>query len=74
VCRYLGLEPRATNNSLGLRTAIEEIVRSSTARFDDGPDGQAHVLVPVCSEHVVDIYRGRVLGMSMAWQMAAASI
>jgi hypothetical protein len=71
ICRHLGLDPRATVSSLGLRTAISGLIEASTARFDDGRDSEAHVLVPVCPEHVVDIYRGRVAGMSMAWRMAA---
>jgi len=70
VCRHLGLVPRATVSSLGLRTAIRGLIEASSARFDDGRDAEAHVLVPVCPEHVVDIYRGRMAGMSMAWRMA----
>ncbi len=71
VCRHLGFAPRATVSSLGLRTSIRGLIEASTARFDDGRDAEAHVLVPVCPEHVVDIYRGRLPGMLIAWRIAA---
>lgn len=73
ICRYFGLEPRHTSNSLGIRTSIGELITASTSRLDDGASDEAHIFVPVCPEHVVDIYRDRVPGVNMAWRMAGAA-
>ena len=72
VCRYLRLEPQNASGSIGLSTAIQPLVDAALDRFDSGKSALAHVLLPVCPEHVVDIYRGRVEGVKMAWRLAVA--
>lgn len=69
ICREFGLEPRRTNSVVGLATAIRELIQSAFERIPGGDDGAAHVMLPACAEHVVDIYRERVPGVRMAWRM-----
>lgn len=72
VCLYLCLEPRGSSGTVGVNTALAGLVELAVQRLDSGADTVAHILVAVCPEHVVDIYRGRVDGVSMAWRLAAA--
>lgn len=74
LCRYFGLDPRRTTGAIGLRTSITELIGWSAARLDEGSSSEAHVLVPVCPEHVIDVYRARIPGVTMAWQMTPASV
>ncbi len=55
-------------NPIGLLTNRPDLIAAASRRFDD-IDGEAHVLLPVCPEHVVDIYRGRVPSVRMAWRI-----
>jgi hypothetical protein len=68
ICRHLELEPQLTPNVLGLSTTVDSIVRAASSRLDDGSARRAHVLAPVCPAHVIDIYRGRIAGVRMAWK------
>lgn len=72
VCRYLGFEPRMTSSTVGVNTAIRPLLAEALDRLSEGEQGQAHVVLPVCPEHVVDIYRDRLAGVSMAWRLASA--
>jgi hypothetical protein len=42
------------------------------AAVDDlGAEGdERHLVVHACPEHVVDVYRGRIQGMRMAWKLS----
>ena len=70
VCCYLRLEPRQASGTIGLSTAIVPLIELSLERLDNGMGTEAHILAPVCPEHVVDIYRGRLDGVAMAWRLA----
>ncbi len=70
ICAYLGLEPRLTTSTVGLNTAIEPLIAAALECDRAAGSGEFHVLVAVCPEHVVDIYRERIPGMSMAWKLA----
>ena len=70
VCCYLRLEPRRASGTIGLSTAIVPLIELALERLDNGVSAAAHILAPVCPEHVVDIYRGRLDGISMAWRLA----
>jgi hypothetical protein len=70
ICRYLRLEPRTANGAIGLHTAIQPLVEAAVDRLDSGAGSEAHVMLAVCPDHVVDIYRGRVDGVTMAWRLA----
>ena len=72
ICRYLRLEPRSANGAIGLTTAIQPLVAAALDRLDSGLGTEAHVMLAVCPDHVVDIYRGRVDGVAMAWRLAVA--
>ena len=72
VCRYLGLEPRQTSSTVGVNTALGPLLGDALDRLSEGQHGEAHVVLPVCPEHVVDIYRDRLPGVSMAWKLASA--
>jgi len=72
ICRHFHQEPRLTAHFIGLATRVDSIVRSALERLDDGAGTEAHVMSPVCPEHVIDVYRGRVPGVAMAWATDAA--
>ena len=73
ICRHLGTTPRQAAGSVGLLTSIDSIVRNAPERLDGGGGPDAHVVVPTCPEHAVDVYRGRVAGVAMAWKFAATT-
>ena len=68
VCQHLGEAPNPTKTVLGLRTALPELLERAVSDFG-AEGGLHHVLLPVCPEHAVDVYRGRVAGVEMAWRM-----
>ncbi|MCC6381555.1 MAG: hypothetical protein IT304_03555 [Dehalococcoidia bacterium] len=71
ICLYLGLRPRPTTSTIGVRTALPALLAASPAQRWDACDGQSpHVVVAACPEHVVDVYRGRLAGIDMAWRIA----
>ncbi len=70
VCQHLQKPGSGSTSLIGLLTSLECILRLAQARLDDGPQGKPHVMAHVCAEHVVDIYRGRVPGVAMAWRAA----
>ena len=72
VCLSLNLPPGLASGHVGLWTSRPELI-ACAGGASPGPDGEQHVLVPVCPEHVVDIYRGRIGGMRMAWRLASAA-
>lgn len=73
LCEVMAESPRLTQNSIGLMTSIPELIARATERLDAGEGSEAHVIIPACPEHVVDVYRGRIEGASMAWRMASAA-
>jgi hypothetical protein len=73
VCDVLGDIPRPTTSTIGLNTSLPGLIAHARERLDDGATTAAHVVVSVCPEHVVDVYRGRVDGVSMAWRVASSS-
>ena len=70
ICRHLGTELSRTGNVLGLKTEHMELLPHALTRYDLDDLDRAHILLPVCPEHAVDVYRGRVPGVEMAWQVA----
>ncbi len=68
ICMAEGRPPRHVENPVGLLTARPEILASATHSYGS-VEQDTHVLVPVCPEHVVDIYRGRIPGIRMAWRL-----
>lgn len=73
VCLCLNLPPGAASGHVGVWTSRSDLVSQAAGTLSPGPDGQMHVLVPVCPEHVVDIYRDRIEGVRMAWRFGAAT-
>lgn len=71
VCMHLGLPPRISTGSIGLLSSSPALLRAAVDHIGDY-DGVAHVVVNACPEHVVDVYRGRLQGVRMAWRVAAA--
>jgi hypothetical protein len=68
LCLFEGRPPRHVQNPIGLLTARPEVLAAATHAYGN-VEQETHVLVPVCPEHVVDIYRGRVPGIRMAWRL-----
>ena len=73
LCEILGEEPRAAQNTIGLQTVLPGLI-ARTLEPGVPSASEQHVLVHVCPEHVVDIYRGRVAGVTMAWRTAPAPL
>lgn len=69
ICRHLGLQPRATDRVVGLATEFEDLVAVAYDHLDEDVAEGRHVMVPACPEHVVEIYRGRLAGIRMAWRL-----
>lgn len=69
-CEVLGQDPRATQNTIAVHTVLPGL----TARAQEqlaAEGAERHVIVHICPEHVVDVYRDRVAGVQMAWRMAS---
>jgi hypothetical protein len=73
VCHYFGLEALATTSTLGVNTALSFLVGEALEVLSEAPGSEPHIVLAVCPEHVVDIYRDRLPGVSMAWKLAAAA-
>ena len=71
ICNQLGEPASPTRTVLGLRTGDLGLIARAITDF--GAIGaQRHVLLPVCPEHAVDVYRGRIAGVEMAWRLLSA--
>jgi len=70
ICQHFQTAGRGGTSLTGLTTGIEDIISAAQTRLDDIPGGQPHIMAYVCAEHVIDIYRGRVPGVAMAWLVA----
>lgn len=68
ICNHLGFTPQAATGTVGLLTAEASLINAAVDRFViAGPE--QHVVVNACPEHVVDVYRGRIDGVKMAWRL-----
>ena len=63
ICIDFSLPPRETTNTISVATERPSIGDHHVATVGD---------LPVCPEHAVDVYRGRVPGVAMAWRVLAA--
>lgn len=70
VCLSLNLEPRLSSGSIGVWTSNQSLIERSSQQLGAAADGEQHVVVAVCPEHVAEIYRGRIPGMTMAWKLS----
>ena len=69
ICQHLSLPPQNAAGTVGLLTAERAIVGAALDSFGAaGPE--QHVVVHACPEHVVDVYRGRIDGVRMAWRLS----
>ena len=68
ICEYLSEPPRTAAGTVGLLTDAQALLDAALDRH--GSSGiEQHVVVPACPEHVVDVYRGRIPGIQMAWRL-----
>lgn len=68
VCLYLGIEPETSTSPVTIRTGVRALVMAGRReRTAGGPV----VVLDVCPAHAVDIYRGRIAGVQMAWRVIA---
>ncbi len=73
ICQHLALSPQGAAGTVGLLTDLPSLGRLAVDHL--GWEGtEQHVVVHACPEHVVDVYRGRIEGMRMAWQLATAPV
>lgn len=68
LCIAQAAEPALAKTPVGLLTRRADLLRHAVQRLGE-VDGATHALIPVCPEHVVDVYRGRVPGVRMAWRL-----
>ncbi len=73
ICVHLSEAPRVTAGTVGLLTAAPLIVSAAVDRIGE-IGAESHVVVHACPEHVVDVYRGRIAGVRMAWRLSEPSI
>lgn len=71
ICHNMGGEGGGSINLVGIETSNENVVAGAARRLGSVGESRAHVLARVCSQHVVEIYRGRVPGVTMAWRATA---
>lgn len=68
ICQHLSTTPRIATGTVGLLTAVPSLLNAAVDRYvAAGPE--QHVVVNACPEHVVDVYRGRIEGVKMAWRL-----
>lgn len=71
ICSHLSLAPRPATGTVGVLTGEPAMLSAAVDRF--GLQGaEEHILIHACPEHAVDVYRGRVTGMRMAWRLSEA--
>lgn len=69
LCIYLEVPPRQATGTVGLLTAVPALCELKLDQI--GVIGhESHIIVHACPEHVVDVYRGRIDGVRMAWRLA----
>ncbi len=69
LCMHLEVPLRPATGTVGLLTAVPVLLELANERFAEIGD-ETHVVVYACPEHVVDVYRGRIPGVRMAWRLA----
>lgn len=72
ICVYLELPPRDATGTVGLMTVEQPLIDEGVDNLGE-INGASHVIVHACPEHVVDVYRGRVDGVRMAWRLGESS-
>jgi|GEM_PF-2288144 len=69
ICQHVQTSPREATGTVGLLTNEAAVIATAVEQL--GRQGEDHhVMVHACPEHVVDVYRGRVPGVRMAWRLA----
>jgi hypothetical protein len=72
ICEYLSQPPQTAAGTVGLLTNAKVLVDAALDRHG-GSGLEQHVVVPACPEHVVDVYRGRIPGIQMAWRLGESN-
>jgi predicted secreted protein len=72
LCLHLEVPPRQATGTVGLLTSAPALLDAALDRLAEIA-GESHVIVHACPEHVVDVYRGRIEGVRMAWRLAEAT-
>ncbi len=68
ICQHLALPPRNATGTVGLLTAEPALIEAAVDTLGIGAS-ERHIVVHACPEHVVDVYRGRIPGVIMAWKL-----
>ncbi|MCL4242212.1 MAG: hypothetical protein KJ048_12765 [Dehalococcoidia bacterium] len=69
ICMHLEVPLRQATGTVGLITSARVLLDLQLDRVGEVGD-ESHVIVHACPEHVVDVYRGRIAGVRMAWRLA----
>ena len=73
ICQHLDVvEPRTATGTVGLLTDLPALsLGAPQSPADLG--SERHIILFACPEHVVDVYRGRIEGIRMAWRLGEAN-
>lgn len=71
ICRYLAVPPSDGTGTVGLLTSAPTIVQEAIDNLGVSSENEQHIVVYACPEHVVEVYRGRIAGVRMAWRLDA---
>jgi hypothetical protein len=71
ICQHLAVPPSDAAGTVGLLTSAPTLVREAIDNLGMSSENEQHIVVYACPEHVVDVYRGRVAGVRMAWRLDA---
>jgi hypothetical protein len=69
ICIHLEVPPRPATGTVGLLTSAPVLLDLQLDCVGEIGE-ESHIIVHACPEHVVDVYRGRVEGVRMAWRLA----
>ncbi len=72
LCMHLEAPPRQATGTVGVLTSVPVLLDAALDRLGETA-GESHVIVHACPEHVVDVYRGRIEGVRMAWRLVEAT-
>lgn len=73
ICQHLALPPRNAAGTVGLLTGAPTILCAALDTLGV-TETESHIVVNACPEHVVDVYRGRIEGVRMAWKLASDDV
>ncbi|MCC6387220.1 MAG: hypothetical protein IT302_07560 [Dehalococcoidia bacterium] len=66
ICEYLGQASAPGTSLVSIETTLAPLRALMPV-----PDVHGAIATRLCPEHVIDVYRGRIEGVTMAWRVLA---